>query len=99
MKDIVFGRIKAYNLVQMFQYVTEALEIYYKRRLLSVAHNRFDHFIAKKYKGFNAHAIPADKIHKRDDSPFQFIVGSTWNWELVRVHRAGMALPVCTRLQ
>ena len=75
-KDIVFGRIKAYNLVQMFQFVTEALEIYYKRRLLSVAHNRFDHFIAKKYKGFNAHAIPVDKIHKRDDSPFQFIVGS-----------------------
>ena len=75
-KDIVFGRIKAYNLVQMFQFVTEALEIYYKRRLLSVAHNHFDHFIAKKYKGFNAHAIPVDKIHKRDDSPFQFIVGS-----------------------
>ena len=25
---------------------------------------------------FNAHAIPVDKIHKRDDSPFQFIVGS-----------------------
>ena len=69
MKDIMFGRIKAYNLVQMFQFVTEALEIYYKRHLLSIAHNRFDHFIAKKYKGMNANAIPADKIHKRRTHP------------------------------
>ena len=75
MKYIVFGQIKAYTLFQMFQFVTEALEIYYTCRLLSIAHNRFDHFIAKK-KGLNANAIPDDKIHKRKDSPFQFIVGS-----------------------
>ena len=25
-KELIFGRIKAYNLVQMFQFVTEAFE-------------------------------------------------------------------------
>ena len=59
-KEIVFGRIKAYNLIQMFQFVTEALELSYKRRLLSIAHNRFDHFIAVKYRGLNANAISED---------------------------------------
>lgn len=52
-KEIVFGWIKAYNVVQMFQFVTDALEMYYKRRLLSIAHNRFDHYIAVKYRGLH----------------------------------------------
>ena len=47
-KEIIFGRVKAYNLVQMFQFVTDTMEVYYKRRLLSVAHNRFDHYIVSK---------------------------------------------------
>ena len=42
---------KAYNLVQMFQLMTEAFEVYIKRRLLSMAHNRFDSYISSKYKG------------------------------------------------
>jgi len=40
LKEIVFGRIKDYNLVQMFQFVADVMELYYKRCLLSVAHNR-----------------------------------------------------------
>lgn len=75
-KEIVFGRVKAYNLVQMFQFVTDAMEVYYKRRLLSVAHNRFDHYIASKYKGLKATMIPANKIIKLDDSEVLFAVTS-----------------------
>ena len=30
-KEVIFGRIKAYNLVQMFQFVTEAFETCIKR--------------------------------------------------------------------
>ena len=57
-KELIFGRIKAYNLIQMFQFVTEGFETYTKRKLLSIAHNRFD-FISTKYKG-----LLADKIDK-----------------------------------
>ena len=76
LKEIVFGRIKAYNLVQMFQFVTDAMELYYKRRLLSVAHNRFDHYIAVKYRGLNASIIPVNKINKQSNSQSLFVVAS-----------------------
>ena len=76
LKEIVFGRIKAYNLIQMFQFVTDAMELYYKKRLLSIAHNRFDHCIAVKYKGLNAAIIPANKISKPNDSQRLFTVSS-----------------------
>ena len=49
--ELLLRRIKAYNLVQMFQLMTEAFEVYIKRRLLSMAHNRFDSYISSKYKG------------------------------------------------
>lgn len=68
LKDIVFGRVKAYNIVQMFQFVTDAMELYYKRRLLSVAHNRFDHYIAVKHRGMNASVITANMINKLSES-------------------------------
>ena len=40
-KEIVFGRIKAYNLIQMFQFVTVTMEKYFVSRLLDMAHSRF----------------------------------------------------------
>ena len=73
LKEIVFGGIKACNLVQMLQFVTDAMELYYKRRLLSIAHNRFDHYIAVKYK---AAIIPANKISKPSDSQRLLTVSS-----------------------
>ena len=76
LKEIVFGRIKAYNLIQMFQFVTDAMELYYKKHLLSIAHNRFDHYIAVKYKGLNAAINPANKISKQSDSQKLFVVAS-----------------------
>ena len=42
MKDLVFSR-KSYN--QMFAFITECLELYYTRKLLSVAHNRIDCYV------------------------------------------------------
>ena len=46
LKDLIFGRVKAYNLVQMFYFVVETLELYYKRKLVNVAHNRLGSYIA-----------------------------------------------------
>ena len=49
LKDIVFKRFKAYNLIQLFKFITVTFDIfYYKQRLLAIAHNRMDRYIAIK---------------------------------------------------
>ena len=51
LKDHVFSRVKVYNLVQMFSFVTECLELYYSRKIISVAHNRFEHHSHQSFNG------------------------------------------------
>ena len=51
LKDIVFRRVKAYNLVQLFEFITVTFELYYKRRLLAITYNRMDRYISLRYKG------------------------------------------------
>ena len=51
LNDIVFQRIRAYNLVQLFKFIAVTFEMYYKRRILAVAYNRMDRYIAIRYKG------------------------------------------------
>ena len=48
-KEIVFGRVKAFNLTQMFQFVTLTMEKYDVNRLLDVAHSRYRPGIALRY--------------------------------------------------
>ena len=76
-KELIFGRIKAYNLVQMFQFVTEAFETYIKRRLLIIAHNRFDSYISSKYKGLLAEKIDKSSIIVLNFSKKMFTVKSS----------------------
>ena len=39
LNEIVFSRVKAYNVVEIFQFVVDKLESYYERRILCIAHN------------------------------------------------------------
>lgn len=39
LKDIIFARTHAYNIVQVFQFITENMERFYERRLLNFSHN------------------------------------------------------------
>lgn len=48
-KDLVFERVKAYNLVQMFGFITETMELYFKNRLLQIAHSRVSRPLVQKY--------------------------------------------------
>ena len=77
LKDLVFGRVKAYNLVQMFRFATEVLEIYHQRKLLSIANNRIDHYVSVKFQGKNATKISKEHITEVPDDPDQFLVQST----------------------
>lgn len=53
LKEIVFGRLKAYNLVQMFDFMTVTMEKYYTNRLLDIAHSRFRPGIALRYSSLH----------------------------------------------
>ena len=66
LKDIVFRRVKAYNLVQLFDFVTVTFELYYECRLLVVAHNRMDRYIALRFKGLGASKVNMSHIRKSD---------------------------------
>ena len=50
LKEIVFGRVKAYNLIQMFSFITSTMEIYYSNRLLDIAHSRYRPGTLLRYK-------------------------------------------------
>lgn len=49
-KEMVFDRVKAYNLIQMFEFITITMEQYFCNRLLDLAHSRYRPGIAIKYK-------------------------------------------------
>jgi len=76
LKELVFSRVKVYNLVQMFSFVTECLELYYIRSLLSVAHNRIDRYVSLKYQGLRCVSIAHEHISSLDESNVTFLVNS-----------------------
>jgi len=61
-KEQVFTRVKAFNLVQMLHFLTKTLDSYYCRRLLSMAHNRFDRHVAKRFQGLDATSVSRESI-------------------------------------
>ena len=79
LKDVVFRRIKAYNLVQLFEFLTVTFEMYYERRLLAVAHNRMDRYISLRYKGLGAQKVNQDSIRKSTENDHVYLVRSTYH--------------------
>ena len=76
LKELIFNRVKAYNHVQMFSFVTECLELYYTRKLLSVAHNRIDRYISIKFQGLKSANISREHITLLDSEAATYLVAS-----------------------
>ena len=76
LKDLVFSRVKAYNLVQMFGFVTVCLELYYTRKILSVAHNRYEHHISLKFQGIKCSGISKSQIQPLHEANGAYLVSS-----------------------
>ena len=94
LKEIVFSRVKAYNLVEMFQFVVDKLENYYQRRILSVAHSRFDRYVQVKFRGLHAGKIMAEHIERLPEYPDQFLVKSRRDPD--SVYQIDMNIGTCT---
>jgi len=71
LKEHIFLSTKAYNVIQMFTFITRTLELYLQRRLLSVAHLRMDSFISSKFEGLNSLSIKLDNIVAKSESEFE----------------------------
>ena len=64
LKEIIFGRVKAYNLIHMFKFITITMEAYFKNRLLDIAHSRFRPGVALRYKALDKTSINVIEIKK-----------------------------------
>jgi len=49
LKDRIFKRLKAFNLVQLVDFLVTRLEQYYERRLINVGNNRHDELTQSRY--------------------------------------------------
>ncbi len=62
LKELVFARVKAFNLIEMVSFVIDTMELYYQRRLIHLANNRIDRFISIRFCGMKSSSIPAEAI-------------------------------------
>ena len=92
LKELVFSRIKAYNIIQMFHFITETMERYYQSKLLSVAHSRVDRFISLRYQGLNAKAYDKEQIQQLARHQFSVISRTEKNV----THLVDMQIGICT---
>ena len=49
LKEKIFARLKAFNLVQLIDFFLTRLEFYYERRLMNIANNRLDDLRQSRY--------------------------------------------------
>ena len=67
LKELIFSRVKAYNMVQVFHFLSETLESYYSWKLLSISNNRLDTYIALRFQGLHAHKISRESIEETEN--------------------------------
>ena len=95
LKEQVFSRIKAYNLIEMVTFVADVMETYYQRRLLHLANNRIDCYIALRFCGLKLQSVPCETIQRHDgDSDYIFHVNSRSERDLV--YTVDMHLGTCS---
>ncbi|CAG8477470.1 14558_t:CDS:2 [Gigaspora margarita] len=68
LKDIVFRRTQAYNIVQVFYFITNNLEHFYERRLLAISNQHPGRMhITKRFLIYKQEEINFEGIRRRED--------------------------------
>ena len=68
LKEMIFGRVKAYNLIQMFNFITDTMETYYANRLLDMAHSRFRPGISLRFRDVQTSIKSVTKVEQFSES-------------------------------
>ena len=58
LKEIIFQQVQAFNLVQIFDFITITLKMLFEQTLLATAHLRLDSHIALQFKGMGISNLP-----------------------------------------
>ena len=87
------NRAKAYNVVQVFHFLSETLEGYYCRKLLSISNNRLDTYIALRFQGSHAHKIAKESIIETENKNVFTVKSKT---ERGVFYTVDMTVGVCT---
>lgn len=90
--NLVFARVKAFNLIEMVSFVVGVMELYYRRRLIHLVNNRVERFISLRFCGIKSSEIPAGAIRKGENH--LFYVNSRQERGLV--YTVDMQLGTCT---
>ena len=93
LKDLVFVRVKAYNLVQMFYFLVEIMDLYYKRKLVNIANSRLQSYVALRFKGLDAKKVKKEDITK-DIQPGWYTVQS--QSQIDQSYQVNVHIGVCT---
>ena len=93
LKELIFSRVKAYNMVQVFHFLSETLESYYCRKLLSISNNRLDTYIALRFQGLHAHKIAKESIVETENKNVFTVRSKT---ERGVIYTVDMTVGVCT---
>ena len=62
LKDKVFFRVRAFNVVQLLDFSLTRLEAYYERRLIDIANNRLDMTLSRRFLPSNQGKIDKDMV-------------------------------------
>lgn len=88
--------MRAYNLIELFHFITEDLEMYFQRKLLSLAFGKPQNLhLAARCFGRKASSANLNSITKDDQSPFKFYVPSREDSNVVYVVDCNLGICTC----
>ncbi|XP_071962543.1 uncharacterized protein [Antedon mediterranea] len=71
LKDHIFQRTKAFNMVQLFDFLLTRVEVHYERRLIDVANNRLGKAISARYASVSGWQLLKEDIIQTGDNSFE----------------------------
>ena len=66
LKELVFSRVKAYNLVQMFTFIYDIMDMYYQKKRIAISNHRFETYVALRFQGLNAKKVSKASIIEKN---------------------------------
>ena len=92
MKELVFSRVKAYNLVQMFIFIYDVMDTYYQKKLIAISNHRFDTYVALRFQGINAKIVSKMDISSSANGWYQVRSCTERN----KFYEVNVSIGVCT---
>lgn len=79
-KSVILHRIRAYNLIELFKFITENLAMYFQRKLLALAFGKTQNLhLAPRCLGATGLTVQLSMITQNSSDPGKFLVPSRSN--------------------